>query len=409
MNILVFPPVHGFGLGTLFHSTQRALPSQSIWQITNRAEIPQNKFDFAHFYTLPDVFTTFQNLLAAQGAGLRVIATAIYWNPTRYITQGLAHAELPDAGAAAERSAQIRAAQLAVERVLLRVIYHACDMLIALSPSEADALVTDFGIARERIVIAWCGVEPRYANASPKIFQEKFGLENFVLGVGRVDANKNQLNLIRALRDENIPLVLAGGSLAPSYLDECKKIAGANIHFLPSLSDEELGSAYAAARTHALVSWLEVVGLVTLEAAVAGCNVVLTREHGARDYVGDAGWYCDPGDVPSIRRAVLDAHHAPPQNMLREHLLKTYSWERHAREICDAYERALALSPRVESADMRANLEQAVLALVQLAPLLETSRAELWREKNELARERDAYANGRMMRLLNAANQILKR
>lgn len=409
MNILVFPPVYGFGLGTLFHSTRRALPSQVIWHITNHAEIPQNRFDFAHFYTLPDVFTTFQNLLAAQRAGLHTIATAIYWNSTRYITQGLAHAELSDAGAAAERAAQIRAAQLDVERALLRVIYHACDALIALSPSEADALVNDFGIAPERIVIAWCGVETRYANASPKLFREKFGLENFVLSVGRVDANKNQLNLIRALRDENIPLVLAGGSLAPPYLDECRKIASANIHFLPSLSDEELGSAYAAAHTHALVSWLEVVGLVTLEAAVAGCNVVLTREHGARDYVGDAGWYCDPSDVPSIRRAVLDAYHAPPQSILRQHLIKTYSWERHAQEICGAYERALALPPRAESADTRTNLEQAVHALVQLVPLLETSRAELWREKHELARERDAYASGRVVNTLNALNRVLKR
>lgn len=409
MNILVFPPVYGFGLGTLFHSTQRALPAQVRWQIAPHAEIPQNTFDFAHFYTLPDVFTTFQKLLAAQRAGLRVIATAIYWNPTRYLTQGLAHAELPAAGAAAERAAQIRAAQLDVERALLRLIYHACDLLIALSPSEADALVNDFSIAPERIAIAWCGVETRYANASPKLFREKFGLENFVLSVGRVDANKNQLNLIRALRDENIPLVLAGGSLALPYLDECKKIAGANIHFLPSLTDEELGSAYAAAHTHALVSWLEVVGLVTLEAAVAGCNVVLTSEHGARDYVCDAGWYCDPGDVASIRRAVLDAHHAPPQSMLRERLLKTYSWERHAREICDAYERALTLPPRAESAEGRANLEQAVHALVQLVPLLETSRGELWREKNELARERDAYANGRVINTLNALNRVLKR
>lgn len=409
MNILVFPPVYGFGLGTLFDSTRRALPAHILWQIAPQTEIPQNTFDFAHFYTLPDVFATFPKLFAAQRAGLRIIATALYWDPTRYLTQGLAHAELPDAGASAERVAEIRAAQLDVERALLRLIYHSCDMLIALSPSEADALVNDFGIAPERIVIAWCGVETRYANASPKLFREKFGLENFVLAVGRVDANKNQLNLIRALRDENIPLVLAGGSLAPPYLDECQKIASANIHFLPSLSDKELGSAYAAAHTHALVSWLEVVGLVTLEAAVAGCNVVLTREHGARDYVGDAGWYCDPGDVTSIRRAVLDAHHAPPQNMLREHLLKTYSWERHAREICDAYERASALPPRVESAEGRANLEQTVHTLVRLVPLLETSRAELWREKNELARERDAYANGRAMRLLNAANQILKR
>ncbi len=408
MNILVFPPVHGFGLGTLFHSTQRALPPHITWQIASGGEISQNEFDFAHFYTLPDVYTSFQNLIVAQRAGLRVIATAVYWNPMRYMTEGLAHAEIPDAGAASAHAAKIRAAQLDVERALLRVIYHACDVLIALSSSEADALVNDFGIARERITIAWCGVETRYANASPKLFQEKFGLENFVLCVGRVDANKNQLNLIRALRDENISLVLVGGSLAPPYLDECIKIAGTQVYFLPSLSDDELASAYAAAYTHALVSWLEVVGLVTLEAAVAGCNVVLTREHGARDYIGDAGWYCDAGDTDSIRRAVLDAYHAPRQTTLREHLLKTYSWEQHAQTLADAYQHAQSLAPRSDT-ETRADLEDATRALVTLVPLLEASRAELWREKSDLARERDAYANGRMIRALNAFNQFFNR
>lgn len=228
MNILVYPPVHGFGMSTLFYSTQRALPEHVNWHVAHMNTIPENTislnaFDFAHFYTLPDVYTSFQNLVAAQRVGLRVIATALYGNPTRYLTEGLALAELPNAGRGAELDAEIRAALLDVERALMRVIYHACDLLIALSSSEADALVTDFGIARERIVIAACGVETRFANATPKLFREKFGLDNFVLCVGRVDANKNQLNLIRALRDENLPLVLAGGSLAPPYLDECKK------------------------------------------------------------------------------------------------------------------------------------------------------------------------------------------
>ncbi len=413
MNILVYPPVHGFGMSTLFYSTQRALPEHVNWHVAHMNTIPENTislnaFDFAHFYTLPDVYTSFQNLVAAQRVGLRVIATALYGNPTRYLTEGLALAELPNAGRGAELDAEIRAALLDVERALMRVIYHACDLLIALSSSEADALVTDFGIARERIVIAACGVETRFANATPKLFREKFGLDNFVLCVGRVDANKNQLNLIRALRDENLPLVLAGGSLAPPYLDECKKIAGANIHFLPSLSDEELGSAYAAAHTHALVSWLEVVGLVTLEAAVAGSNVVLTREHGARDYIGDAGWYCDPGDPKSIRLAVLNAYHAPRQTKLRTHLLETYSWEQHAQTIADAYQYARTLPRRVEAETASVQFQETIRSFVTLVPLLEQARADLWREKSELARTVDSYANGRVMRALNALRRFAR-
>ncbi len=411
MNIFVYPPAHAFGMKTLFQSTQREIAACGVqWDLAARVgETPQGAYAFAHLYSLPDVYSTFQNLLAARRAGLRVIATALYWNPTRYLTEGLAQAELSHADATAEREAKIRAAQLESERALLRVIYHACDVLIALSPSEADALVNDFGIARERIVIAWSGVETRYAQASPKLFHEKFGLRDFVLCVGRVDANKNQLNLIRALRDENVTLVLAGGSLAPHYLALCKRNAGANVYFLPSLSEAELASAYAAAHTHALVSWLEVIGLVTLEAAVAGCNIALTREHGARDYVGEAGAYCDAGDVESIHRAVLQAQRAPRQTKLREHLLETCSWSQHAQTIADAYAYAQTLPPLERDDTTFGEYEEAIRAFTALVPLLQNARDELWRDKMDIAAQRDAYANGRVMRVLNQLARLVKR
>lgn len=409
MNVFVYPPAFGFGLGTLFQATQCAISAHNVnWRLASQVgEPPTEPFEFAHLYSLPDVYTSFQNLLAARRAGLRVVGTAIYWDPSRYRTQGLAQAELPDAGKAAERERAIRLATLDAERALLRLTCNACDVLIALSTSEADALAHDFGIPRERIVVAWCGTETRYADTSPELFQDKFGLRDFVLCVGRVDANKNQLNLIRALRGESVTLVLAGGSLAPHYLAECKKYAGANVHFLPSLSEEELGSAFAAAHTHALVSWLEVVGLVTLEAAVAGCNVVLTREHGARDYVGDAGWYCDSSDLASIRSAVLQAQRAPRQTALREHLLKSYSWDKHAQTIAEAYGHAQTLPPLPEISS--AQYQEPLRALVTLAPLLEQARGDVWREKMEIAAQRDAYANGRVMRALNALTTMGKR
>ena len=402
MNVLVYPPVHGYGLATLFNSVAPFMPAQGVnWELAPS----DNKFELAQLYSFPEMYSSFQNLLAAQHAGLRTAAMAVYWNPTRFYTQGLPLGDLPDA-AEDSKSAEIRAAMFDIEKQLARAIYRACDVVIAQSPSEADGLAEDFGIARERIVVSYVGAEPRYADASPELFQKKYGLRDFVLCVGRVDPNKNQLSLIRALKDEKLTLVLAGGSIAPPYLEQCRASAGANVHFLPSLTDEELKSAYAAARVHALASWLEVVGFVTLEAAVAGCNVVLSRYHGGRDYVGEQGWYCDPADLDSIRRAVLDAYHAPRQTALRDYLLKTFTWEKHAQGIRAAYDRALQLPPRCDDADVRANLEQATRALVTLVPLLEQSRAALWREKAEAEKTLNAYANGRVMRWLDRLHTV---
>lgn len=401
MNVLVYPPVHGFGLATLYNSVAPLMPAQEVnWEIaSSAAHEPAKKFELAQLYSLPQLYSSFQNLLAAQQAGLRTVAMAVYWNPTRFYTQGLPLGDLPNASDDSKR-AEIRAATLDAEMSLARAIYRACDVVIAQSPSEADALGNDFGIARERIVVSYVGAEPRYADASSELFFNQFGLRDFVLCVGRVDPNKNQLSLIRALKDETLTLVLAGGSIAPPYLEQCKAIAGSNVYFLPSLTAEELKSAYAAARVHVLASWLEVVGFVTLEAAVAGCNVVLSKYHGGRDYVGAQGWYCEPADLDSIRRAVLEAYHAPRQTGLKEYLLKTFTWEKHAQGIREAYDRALQLPPRCDDTDARANLAQATRALVSLVPLLEQSRAALWREKADAENLLHAYENGRIMRLL---------
>ncbi len=410
MKVFVYPPPYGFGMATLFNAVKARMPAHGVtWELAPTvAAVPPPDADLAQLFSLPELYTSFQNLLTARRAHLRVVATALYWNPTRYQLEGIPLSEPPASPADAERNAALRKAVLAVEQSLARAIYRACDVLIAQSTSEADALVDDFGVARERIVVAWCGTEARYAHADPTLFQEKFGLRHFILSVGRVDANKNQLSLIRALREESLPLVLAGGSQAPGYLERCKALDGANVHFLPMLSDAELASAYAAAQVHALASWLEVVGLVTLEAAVAGCNVVLSREHGARDYIGDAGWYCDPGDVDSIRRAVLDAYHAPRQTALSEKLLNTFTWEKHAEAECEAYARARSLPP-LDETDARAHLEEATYALVTLVPRLQASRDALWREKSELAETLRAYQNGRVMRILNTIQRIVKR
>jgi hypothetical protein len=173
------------------------------------------------------------------------------------------------------------------------------------------------------------------------------------------------------------------------------------VHFLPALAPEELASAYAAAKVHALVSWYDCAPNSALEAAAAGCNIVLTTESGAHDYFHKAAWYCDPGDLKAMRDAVRAALNAPRQPELRASVIAAHTWENAARLTREAYERALSLEPRLADENFHHDLEKATTALAQLLPLVEKSRAALWQEKSELAQTVVGYRNGRVMRLLN--------
>ena len=116
---------------------------------------------------------------------------------------------------------------------------------------------------------------------------------------------------------------------------------GARRLYLPHLAAHELAAAYAAARVHVLPSWHETVGLVSLEAALGGCNVVSTANSGAAEYLGDAAWYCDPRSVDSIREAVASAYAAPLRPQLGEAIAGHYTWRRAAEETLRGYEEVM--------------------------------------------------------------------
>ena len=105
---------------------------------------------------------------------------------------------------------------------------------------------------------------------------------------------------------------------------------------LGRLTPEMLASAYAACRVHALPSWYELPGLVSLEAACRNKNVVVTAYGTARDYLGKKPFICEPGDENSVYNAVMAAYYAPPVPGLRE-TASQYSWKATAQNTLAAY------------------------------------------------------------------------
>lgn len=167
--------------------------------------------------------------------------------------------------------------------------------------------------------------------------------EDGVLCVARIEGRKNQLNLIRALNNTAYKLFIHGKPSPNNvgYYDACRREAAPNVRFSQWLSEEELYAMYASAKVHILPSYFETTGLSSLEAAVMGCNIVVTDRGDTRDYFGDRAWYCDPDDPASIREAVQKAHAAPYDPGFRQHILQHYTWRRAAEETLKAYEKVI--------------------------------------------------------------------
>lgn len=164
-----------------------------------------------------------------------------------------------------------------------------------------------------------------------------------VLCVARIEGRKNQLNLVRALNNTSYK-VFIHGKPSPNnigYYEQCKKEAAANICFSEWLSEEGLHEMYRSAKVHILPSYFETTGLSSLEAAVMGCNIVVTDKGDTRDYFGDNAWYCEPSDIASIKNAVDAAYAAPYNEQFREYILEHYTWKKAAEETLKAYKEML--------------------------------------------------------------------
>ncbi len=217
------------------------------------------------------------------------------------------------------------------------------DCLVAFSRSEKERLLADYPDCRRLEVISLGADHLKMIDAGPSLFQQTYGVEDFVLCVGRLETRKNQLMLLKALEHDPITIVfLTGGfSCQPGYVDLCRRFhrEGKTL-FLERLSDEMLASAYSAARVLCMPSWYELPGLVALEALRFGCPVIASRWGTLPDYVPQGVTYCEPDDPEGIRTAILSSYAERAKSRPQE-LVKDFKWRDAAAGLVAIYEEVL--------------------------------------------------------------------
>jgi glycosyltransferase involved in cell wall biosynthesis len=169
--------------------------------------------------------------------------------------------------------------------------------------------------------------------------------KNHVLCVGRIEGRKNQLNLIKALKDTDLLLTIIGKP-SPNhiaYFSECIKLIeeNDNMFYIEHIEHIQLASIYKSAKVHVLPSWFETTGLSSIEAAIMECNIVITPKGDTQEYFKDFAYYCQPDDINSIKNAVLKAFYEPYNSALKELILEKYVWEQTAKQTLNAYNSVL--------------------------------------------------------------------
>lgn len=155
------------------------------------------------------------------------------------------------------------------------------DYLTPLCSYEANRMAHVYGFNKHKISIIPNGLEKVFFNDEETEVQLPF--KDYLLTIGRVEENKNQLTLIEVAKALNMKLLIVGepGNAGSGYLEKCKSIANGAVCFWGVEKDPRVVKyLYRHAKLTVIPSFSEMVPLVAFESLSQHTPVVCTDRCG---------------------------------------------------------------------------------------------------------------------------------
>lgn len=208
-------------------------------------------------------------------------------------------------------------------------------MLLPNSDSEAQRVAQDLNISFNHRVIP-NAINTEVFNVQPNVNRNS----KQIICVGQIEGRKNQHRLIEATRDLDFDVLIVGKPSPNNadYLKLCKEIAHDRVRFMDFVDQKELSRLYNESILHVLPSWFETTGLTSLEAAACGCKLVVSENGDTKDYFDGVAKFCKPGDVASIRKAIVLALESDYTESMFERIKSEYNWRQTAKKTISAYQ-----------------------------------------------------------------------
>ena len=238
--------------------------------------------------------------------------TIARWAPRRAVAiVVMCHSHLADATIGLPRAVCALATPV-LDRIQRRAVRVGDRVIVA---SEATRLrLVDH--ARAPIIVARLGVDVdafAQANADPELRARLAGSGRLLVYAGRLSPEKRVTSLpdVLAALPDAYSLVIAGAGISAVAIERPARAAGVadRLHMLGHISDRDaLASLLATADCFVHPNANEPFGLAPLEAAVAGCRVVIPARAGAAAVLAHRGGTLVDDDAPvTLARGIESA------------------------------------------------------------------------------------------------------
>lgn len=227
--------------------------------------------------------------------------------------------------------------------------------LITVSESSASDIVSDFGVARERVRVVPLGVDTRvfHPGSVPRRPGSIIAVASADVPLKGIGTLLGSVAKLATERDVTLTVVGRVQSGGPTERLVGELGIADRVHFVSGVPDEELAALLSSAEVAVVPSLYEGFSLPAVEAMACGTPVVASRAAALPEVVGDDGECArlvapgDSEDLAGTIAALLDSEAARARMGTAgwQRVRERFTWRAVAEETVRCYEEAMARGP----------------------------------------------------------------
>ncbi|VXB41587.1 MULTISPECIES: glycosyltransferase family 4 protein [Chryseobacterium] len=228
------------------------------------------------------------------------------------------------------------------------------DKIIAISEQTKRDIIQYLKVPESKIEVIYQGCHKAFKEQQSEEFiqktKEKFNLpERFILNVGTIEDRKNLLNIVKAIKETEIPLVVVGKKT--KYYQKIASFIQKNkieeqIHFLENVSMDELAVIYKSADIFVYPSFFEGFGIPVIEALFSKTVTITSNTSCLPEAGGSDSVYINPENHLDIQAKIKFLWDSESERKRRSdkgfEFVQKFNDEPIAHQLMDLYQKIIS-------------------------------------------------------------------